>query len=207
MPREFMRRLRETCTRYGIVMIVDEVQCGMARTGKLFAMHHYDIEPDIMVMAKSMGGGMPVSAAVGRAELMDKIHLGGIGGTYSGNPVACAAALGVIEEIEAHGLLARARHIGNVLTAGLRTIATATSVIGDIRGRGAMVAAELVRPGTTEPNPEAVAAVTRYCHDRGVLTLTAGTFGNVLRFLPPLTISDDLLNEALGVLADAFAAL
>ena len=137
---------------------------------------------------------------------MDAAHPGGIGGTYSGNPVACAAALGVFEEIETHQLLDRAQAIGDILVRELRDIAATTDVIGEIRGRGAMIAAELVVPGTRDPNRDAVAAVTRYCHDNGVLTLTAGTFGNVLRFLPPLSISDDLLFEALGVVRDALRA-
>ena len=159
----------------------------------------------MIVTAKGLAGGMPLAAVTGRAEVMDAAPPGGIGGTYSGNPVACAAALGVIEEIETHDLLARARRIEAALTNGLRAIAT--PVIGEIRGRGAMIAAELVVPGTRDPNPAAVAAVTRHCADNGVLTLSAGTFGNVLRFLPPLSISDELVTEALGVLADAFATV
>ena len=135
---------------------------------------------------------------------MDVAHPGGIGGTYSGNPVACAAALGVFEEIESHQLLARAETIGEIFLRELRDIAASTDVIGDIRGRGAMIAAELVVPGTRDPNREAVAAITRYCQANGVLTLTAGTFGNVLRFLPPLAITDGLLFEALAVVGHAF---
>ena len=138
---------------------------------------------------------------------MDAAHPGGIGGTYSGNPAACAAALGVFDEIENGQLLARAAAIGDLMVRELRDIAASTGVVGEIRGRGAMIAAELVTPGTREPNRDAVAAVTRHCHDNGVLTLTAGTFGNVLRFLPPLTISDELLLEAFDVLRAGFAGL
>ncbi|MGB7508484.1 MAG: aminotransferase class III-fold pyridoxal phosphate-dependent enzyme, partial [Mycobacterium sp.] len=139
--------------------------------------------------------------------VMDAAHPGGIGGTYSGNPVACAAALGVFDEINDHQLLDRARDIGGRMVSELQSIAATTDVIGEIRGRGAMIAAELVLPGTREPHRDAVAALTRHCQRNGVLTLTAGTFGNVLRFLPPLTISDALLTEAFGVLREGFAAL
>ena len=201
----FLPAVAEFCRERGILFVADEVQAGFGRTGTWFACEHEGLVPDLIVTAKGLAGGMPLAAVTGRAEVMDAAPAGGIGGTYSGNPVACAAALGVIEEIETHDLLARARRIEAVLTDGLRGIGS--PVIGEIRGRGAMIAVELVRPGTREPNPEAVAAVTRYCHDHGVLTLSAGTFGNVLRFLPPLSISDDLLTEALDVLADAFAAL
>lgn len=203
----FLTRVAEFCRDRGILLIADEVQTGFGRTGDWFACAHEGLVPDMIVTAKGLAGGLPLAAVTGRADVMDAAPAGGIGGTYSGNPVACAAALGVIEEIETHDMLARARHIGTLLTDGLRTIAADCEFIGDVRGRGAMIAAELVRPGTRDPNPDAVAAVNRYCHDHGVLTLTAGTFGNVLRFLPPLTISDDLLHEALGVLADAFRGL
>jgi 4-aminobutyrate aminotransferase/(S)-3-amino-2-methylpropionate transaminase len=150
---------------------------------------------------------LPLAAVTGRADIMDVAHAGGIGGTYSGNPVACAAALGVFEAVESDQLLTRAQLIGELMVRELRDIAQGTDVIGDIRGRGAMIAAELVVPGTREPNRDAVAAITRYCQNHGVLTLTAGTFGNVLRYLPPLAISDELLVEAFGVIRDAIATL
>ncbi len=206
VPAEgFLSRVAQFCRERGILLVADEVQTGIGRTGDWFACEHEGVVPDLVVTAKGLAGGMPLAAVTGRADVMDAAPAGGIGGTYCGNPVACAAALGVIDEIETHDLLARARRIEAVLTDGLRAIDS--PVIGEIRGRGAMIAAELVRPGTRDPNPEAVAAITRYCHDHGVLTLTAGTFGNVLRFLPPLTISDDLLHDALGVLAAAFGTL
>jgi 4-aminobutyrate aminotransferase / (S)-3-amino-2-methylpropionate transaminase / 5-aminovalerate transaminase len=163
--------------------------------------------PDLITTAKGLAGGLPLAAVTGRADIMDAAHPGGIGGTYSGNPVACAAALGVFDEIETHQLLNRAQVIGDILVRELRDIAAATEVIGEIRGRGAMIAAELVVPGSRAPNRDAVAAVTRHCQNNGVLTLTAGTFGNVLRFLPPLSISDALLTEALNIVRDAFATL
>jgi 4-aminobutyrate aminotransferase / (S)-3-amino-2-methylpropionate transaminase / 5-aminovalerate transaminase len=203
----FLRSVADFCRDRGIVFVADEVQTGIARTGTLFASEHDGLVPDLITTAKGLAGGLPLAAVTGRADIMDAAHPGGIGGTYSGNPVACAAALGVFEEIETHQLLNRAQVIGDILVRELRDIAATTEVIGEIRGRGAMIAAELVVPGGRAPNREAVAAVTRYCQNNGVLTLTAGTFGNVVRFLPPLSISDALLTEALGVVRDAFAVL
>ena len=203
----FLRRIADFCRDRGIVLVADEVQTGIARTGAWFASEHEGIVPDLITTAKGLAGGLPLAAVTGRADIMDAAHPGGIGGTYSGNPAACAAALGVFDEIENGQLLARAEAIGDLMVRELRDIAASTDVIGEIRGRGAMIAAELVTPGTREPNRDAVAAVTRHCHDNGVLTLTAGTFGNVLRFLPPLTISDELLLEAFDVLRDGFAGL
>lgn len=203
----FLRSIADFCRDRGIVLVADEVQTGIARTGAWFASEHEGLVPDLVTTAKGLAGGMPLAAVTGRADIMDAAHAGGIGGTYSGNPVACAAALGAFAEIEDHNLLDRARHLGDLMVRELRDIAATTDVIGEVRGRGAMIAAELVVPGTTAPNRDAVAAITRYCQNNGVLTLTAGTFGNVLRFLPPLSISDDLLLDAFGVLRDAFAAL
>ena len=203
----FLRRVADFCRDRGILLVADEVQTGIARTGAWFACEHEGLIPDLITTAKGLAGGLPLAAVTGRADVMDVVHPGGIGGTYSGNPVACAAALGVFDEIESHQLLTRAQAIGEVLLRELRDIAATTDVVGDIRGRGAMIAAELVVPGTRDPNREAVAAITRYCHANGVLTLTAGTFGNVLRFLPPLAITDGLLFEALAVLRDAFRTL
>ncbi|MGV0990737.1 MAG: 4-aminobutyrate--2-oxoglutarate transaminase [Mycobacterium sp.] len=206
VPAEgFLPGVADFCRERGILFVADEVQAGIARTGTWFASEHEGLVPDMVITAKGLAGGMPLAAVTGRADVMDAAPPGGIGGTYSGNPAACAAALGALEEIESNDLLARARQIGERLIAGLRSIDS--PVIGEVRGRGAMIAAELVGPGTRDPNPEAVAAVTRYCHNNGVLTLSAGTFGNVLRFLPPLTITDELLDEAIDVLSDAFAAL
>jgi 4-aminobutyrate aminotransferase/(S)-3-amino-2-methylpropionate transaminase len=206
VPAEgFLPAVADFCRERGILLVADEVQAGIARTGTWFASEHEGLVPDLIVTAKGLAGGMPLAAVTGRADVMDAAPPGGIGGTYSGNPAACAAALGAIEEIETHDLLTRACQIGRRLTAGLTSIAT--PLIGEVRGRGAMIAAELVMSGTREPNPAAVTAITRYCHDHGVLTLSAGTFGNVLRFLPPLTISDALLDEAVNVLSDAFATL
>ncbi len=206
VPAEgFLPAVADFCRQRGILLVADEVQSGIARTGAWFACEHEGLVPDLIVTAKGLAGGMPLAAVTGRADVMDAAPPGGIGGTYSGNPAACAAALGALEEIEDNDLLARATQIGERLTAGLASIDT--PAIGEIRGRGAMIAAALVRPGSRDPHAAAVAAVTRDCHDHGVLTLSAGTFGNVLRFLPPLTITDQLLDEAIGVLAEAFATL
>ncbi|QZT63835.1 4-aminobutyrate--2-oxoglutarate transaminase [Mycolicibacterium austroafricanum] len=203
----FLRAVAEFCRERGILLVADEVQTGIARTGAWFACEHDGIVPDLITTAKGLAGGLPLAAVTGRADVMDAAHPGGIGGTYSGNPVACAAALGVFEEIESGRLVERARTIGEAMVTALEGIAAGTDVIGEIRGRGAMIAAELVVPGTREPNRDAVAAISRHCQVNGVLTLTAGTFGNVLRFLPPLSISDELLAEAFDVVRDGFASL
>lgn len=203
----FLRSVADFCRDRGILLVADEVQTGIARTGTWFACEHERIVPDLLTTAKGLAGGLPLAAVTGRADVMDVAHAGGIGGTYSGNPVACAAALGAFSEIENGDLLTRARAIGDLMVAELQAIAATTDIVGEIRGRGAMIAAELVMPGTREPNRDAVAVLARHCHDNGVLTLTAGTFGNVLRFLPPLSISDDLLIDAFDVLRQGFATL
>jgi 4-aminobutyrate aminotransferase/(S)-3-amino-2-methylpropionate transaminase len=163
------------------------------------------VVPDLITTAKGIAGGLPLAAVTGRAELMDAVHTGGLGGTYGGNPVACAAALASIEAMEADDLAGRARAIGDVMTARLQQLAAQHPQIGDVRGRGAMVAIELVHPGTKEPDAAEAARISAACHAQGVVTLTCGTYGNVLRFLPPLVIGEDLLNEALDVLASAVA--
>jgi 4-aminobutyrate aminotransferase/(S)-3-amino-2-methylpropionate transaminase len=190
----------------GIVFVADEVQSGFCRTGDWFACDHEGVVPDLVTTAKGIAGGLPLAAVTGRAELMDSVHVGGLGGTYGGNPVACAAALGAIEEMRTHDLPARARELGDRMAARLEELAAEHDVIADIRGRGAMMAIELCKPGTTEPDPVRTAAVSAYCHRQGVVTLTCGTWGNVFRFLPPLAIGDALLDEAFDVVAEAFAA-
>jgi 4-aminobutyrate aminotransferase/(S)-3-amino-2-methylpropionate transaminase len=161
----------------------------------------------MIVTAKGIAGGLPLAAVTGRAEIMDSSHVGGLGGTYGGNPIACAAALGAIETIEEEKLVDRAAHIGKILSEFLTMLAAKNPVIGEVRGRGAMQAIELVKPGSKDPNPEAMQKVVKYCQSKGVLILTAGTYGNVIRFLPPLVISDELLKDALGVLEEGFATL
>ena len=204
----FLPGLADYCRSKGIVFVADEVQTGFGRTGDMFACEHEGVVPDLICLAKGIAGGFPLSAVTGRAEIMDSPHAGGLGGTYGGNPVACAAALAAIETLEQDGLVERARQIGEVLLPRLRALQQQHGVIGDVRGRGAMVALELVAgPDDPTPNPAATAAVSAACHRAGVLTLTAGTWGNVLRLLPPLVISDDLLDDALSVLEKAFAEL
>lgn len=203
----FLPRIAEFCRANGIVFVADEVQTGFARTGTLFACEDEDVVPDIITTAKGIAGGLPLAAVTGRAEIMDKVHSGGLGGTYGGNPLACEAALGVLETIEAEDLVARARRIGEIMLPRLEALKERFDVIGDVRGRGAMIAIELVEPGTKEPNPAAVQEIVQRCHAEGLLVLTAGTYGNVLRFLPPLVIPEHLLEEGLGILEKAIADL
>jgi 4-aminobutyrate aminotransferase/(S)-3-amino-2-methylpropionate transaminase len=202
----FLPAVAEWCQASGAVFIADEVQTGFCRTGSWFACEDEGVVPDLITLAKGMAGGLPLAAVTGRAELMDAVHPGGLGGTYGGNPLACAAALGAMETMREQDLAAAARAIGDTMLPRLRALQERTPAIGDVRGRGAMVAVELARPGTTEPDPALTAQVARLCHAEGVVVLTAGTYGNVLRFLPPLVIGQDLLAEALDVLDAAFAA-
>ncbi|GGO23996.1 aspartate aminotransferase family protein [Microbispora rosea subsp. aerata] len=199
--RGFLPRIVEFCRANGIVFIADEVQTGFARTGHLFACEDEGIVPDIITTAKGIAGGLPLAAVTGRADLLDRVHPGGLGGTYGGNPLACEAALGVLETIEQDKLVERARHIGEIMLPRLRAIQRGNPIVGDVRGRGAMIAIELVVPGTKEPHP--AAEIARKCHEQGLLVLTAGTYGNVLRFLPPLVIPDHLLEEGLSILEKA----
>ena len=201
----FLPALRAWCTDNDVVFIADEVQSGIARTGQWFACDDEGIEPDLIVIAKGVADGMPLSAVTGKAEIMDAPHVSGVGGTYGGNPVACAAALATIETIELDGLLDRAKQIEALMKDKLGRMQADDDRIGDVRGRGAMIAVELVKSGTAEPDPELTKALASAAHAQGVVVLSCGTFGNVLRFLPPLTISDALLTEGLEVLADILA--
>ncbi|WP_432877576.1 4-aminobutyrate--2-oxoglutarate transaminase [Kribbella sp. CA-245084] len=206
-PAGWLRQVAEWCREHGILLIADEIQTGFCRTGDWFACDHEGVVPDLITTAKGMAGGLPLAAVTGRAEVMDVVSPGSLGGTYGGNPVACVAALAAIETMEADDLCGRAREIEGLFKARLHRLAEKFDVIGEIRGRGAMVAVELVLGGgDTTPAPELTAAVNRHCHSQGLVTLTAGTFGNVLRFLPPLTISDELLGEGLDILEQAFVA-
>ncbi len=201
----FLPTIAEWCARNEIVLVADEIQSGMCRTGRWFACEHEDVVPDLVTVAKGLAGGLPLAGVVGRAEIMDAPHVGGLGGTYGGNPVACAAALGAIATMEELGLAAAARRIEEVALERLRALAEAFPAVGDVRGRGAMLAIELVHPGTADPDPVLTGQISAACHQAGVLTLTCGTYGNVLRFLPPLVMPEHLLTEALEVLAEAFA--
>lgn len=203
----FLPALLAWCRDNDVVFIADEVQTGFARTGAMFACEHEGIEPDLIVTAKGIADGLPLSAVTGRAEIMDAPHVSGLGGTYGGNPIACAAALATIETIETDGLVARAGAIERLMKDRLHRMQADDDRIGDVRGRGAMIAVELVKPGGTEPDAELTKALCAAAHAKGVIVLSCGTYGNVLRFLPPLAISDDLLNEALDILAEALAAL
>ena len=203
----FLAGLAEFSRANGIVFVADEVQTGFARTGAMFACDHEGVVPDLITTAKGIAGGLPLAAVTGRAEIMDAPHVGGLGGTYGGNPVACAAALGAIATIEEEDLVGRAQAIGATMIAALTEMQARHSVIGDVRGRGAMIAVELVKPGTLEPDAASTSAVAAFCHREGVLVLTAGTYGNVLRFLPPLVMPQHLLEEALTVLDKAFTSL
>ncbi|WP_244932312.1 4-aminobutyrate--2-oxoglutarate transaminase [Nocardioides sp. W7] len=202
----FLPAIAAWCTANDVVFVADEIQTGFCRTGDWFASDDEGVVPDLITTAKGIAGGLPLAAVTGRADLMDAVHVGGLGGTYGGNPVACAAGLGAIEEMREHDLAGRARTLGERMRSQLEALQAEHPVIGDIRGRGAMMAIELCAPGTTEPDPARTAAVSAYCHAHGVVTLTCGTWGNVFRFLPPLSISDALLDEAFGVVAEAFAA-
>ena len=200
----YLTALQAFARANGILLIADEVQSGSGRTGAWFASEHEEIIPDLVAIGKGIGGGLPLSAVTGRAELMDAVQPGGLGGTYGGNPAACAAALAAIEEIIGNGLLEAARKIGETAVSRFQAAQELPgSPIGDIRGRGAMIAIELVKPGTKTPAPELARAVARLCHEQGVLVLVTGTSGNVIRLLPPLVIGQDLLQEGLDILIES----
>ena len=201
----FLAALAQWCREHGVLLVADEVQTGFGRTGAMFAVEHEGVVPDLVVTAKGIAGGLPLSAVTGRAEVMDAVHPGGLGGTYGGNPIACAAALAVMDVLVEERLVERAREVELVVKERLSRLAARDPRVGDVRGRGAMVAAELVVAGSTTPDPALARAVAAAAHAQGVVVLTCGTYGNVLRFLPPLTISDELLHEAFDVLDDAFA--
>jgi len=206
-PKGFMPALAKYSTENGIIFIADEVQTGFARTGHMFAVEDENVVPDIIVTAKGIAGGLPLAGITGRAEIMDSVHTAGLGGTFGGNPISCAAALGALETMEVENLVARAQHIGKILGESLRALQMKYPIIGEVRGRGAMQAIELVEAGTKNPNTAAMNAVVKYCQSKGVLVLTAGTYSNVIRFLPPLVITDELLLDAMSVLEAGFASL
>ncbi len=209
VPPRFMRRLRELADQHGIVLVADEIQAGMGRTGTLWAIEHTGVVPDLVITAKSLAAGMPLSAVVGRAEIMDAPHPGGLGGTYSANPLACVAAVEAMDTIADPGFLARSKEVGDRLRARLEEIQSRHSnVIGDVRGLGSMLVMEFVKDASTkEPWMEATAAVCTETVKRGVITIRAGLFSNCVRFLPALTITDAELDEALDVVADSVDAV
>ena len=205
-PKGFLPGLASFAKSNGILFVADEVQTGFARTGQMFACEDENVVPDLITTAKGIAGGLPLSALTGRAEVMDSVHASGLGGTFGGSPIACAAALGAIQTIADLDLIKRANEIGKIMSSRLLEMQKKYSVIGEVRGRGAMQAVELVIPGSIEPNSSATSAVVKFCQAHGVLVLTAGTYSNVLRFLPPLVMPDHLLNEALDIIDQAFAA-
>ncbi len=204
-PKGFLPGLAKFCNENGILFIADEVQTGFARTGTMFACEAEGVVPDLITTAKGIAGGLPLAGVTGRADVMDSVHLSGLGGTYGGSPIACAAALGAIATIEEENLVERANQLGKIMTDALTSMKSKYPVIGEVRGRGAMQAIELVKPGTIDPNPEAQSSIIKYCQQKGVLILSAGTYGNVIRLLPPLVMPEHLLKEALEILEEAVA--
>lgn len=202
----FLPAIQDWATANGVVFILDEVQTGFARTGDLFAANHEGVVPDLVTTAKGIAGGLPLSAVTGRAEIMDSAHAGGLGGTYTGSPISCAAALATIETYEKENLAERAREIGAIITEFFAELQKTDDRIGDIRGRGAMMAVEFVESGSKAPNAALTSAISKHAANEAVILLTCGTFGNVVRFLPPLSISDELLREGLSIIADAMKA-
>ena len=206
-PKGFLPGLAKYATDNGIVFIADEVQTGFARTGQMFASEDENLVPDLIATAKGIAGGLPLAGVTGRAEIMDSVHASGLGGTFGGSPIACAAALGAIATIEEENLCARANEIGIIISTALKAMKAKYPIIAEVRGRGAMQAIELVMPGSLDPNPGAMAAIVKFCQSEGVLILTAGTYSNVIRLIPPLVIPENLLREALDVLDRAIGSL
>lgn len=202
----FLEGLRRIADDHGIVLVVDEIQSGLGRTGQLFASEHEGIAGDITLTAKALGGGLPLSAVTGRAEIMDAAHPGGLGGTYAGNPLACAAALAVFDLLEDPGLLHGVERIEAAIRRHIEPLVSEVATIAEVRGRGAMMAVEFADRGTLEPRPDLAQRISAACHAAGVLTLTCGTYGNVIRLLPPLVIDLDVLESGLRVLAEAIRA-
>ncbi len=207
-PQEYFQRLEAICKKHGILLIADEIQTGIGRTGYLFAMEYYGVEADLTTTAKSLAAGMPLSAVVGKKEIMDAVHPSGIGGTYGGNPLACEAALAVFDIFESEDLLSRAKTLGNTLRERFVALQQRHEIIGDVRGLGPMIALELVKDRTTkEPAAEQTKALVSYCFEQGLIILACGTYGNVIRFLMPLVITDEQLAKGLKIIEDGFAAI
>jgi 4-aminobutyrate aminotransferase/(S)-3-amino-2-methylpropionate transaminase len=207
-PRDYFKLVHDICRKHDILLIADEVQSGFGRTGKWFASEHFGVEPDLVTMAKSLGGGMPIAAVTGRAEIMDAPVPGGLGGTFCGHPASCVAALAAIETIEKKELLARSTAIGEQFDKRARTWREKWFLVGDVRGLGAMCAIELVRdPQTREPADTETKAIAKYCYEHGLITITAGTFNNVIRILVPLIVTDEQLDEGFSVIEGAFASI
>ncbi|MCF8040704.1 MAG: 4-aminobutyrate--2-oxoglutarate transaminase [Desulfarculaceae bacterium] len=205
-PKEYFGIIRQICDKHGIVMVADEVQTGICRTGKMFAMEHYGVAADLTTVAKSLGAGMPLGAVVGKTEMMDAPHVGGLGGTYGGNPVSCAAALAVLEYVKQEDLCAKAARVGQMARQRFEAMAEKYPLIGEVRGLGAMLALELVRdPKTKEPAGDEAKKLVDYCHNNGLIALNCGRYGNIIRTLMPLVITDDQLDEGLAILEKGLA--
>ena len=204
-PPKFLKRIRELCTEHGMVMVADEIQCGMGRTGKLFAVEHYNIQPDLLTTAKSLGAGMPISAVIGRAELMDAPHPGGLGGTYSGNPLTCAAAIEAVKIIHTPEFLERANRVGKRFREHLANLRNEHESVGDVRGLGPMLAVEFVRDraGKEPLTAQEVVGITAEALKRGLIILRAGLYSNCIRLLPPLNLTDEEIDEGMSVLGEA----
>ena len=208
-PPRFLERIRQICDQHGIVMIADEIQCGFGRTGKLFACEHYDIVPDLITTGKSLGAGMPIAAVTGKAEIVDAPHPGGLGGTYSGNPLACVAAIEAIKTISDPAFLERATKVGNHMRYHLNQIQAANpNIVGDVRGLGPMLAMEIVKDANTkEPDMDTTGKITAGTLEQGLITIRAGLYSNCVRFLPPLTVTDDEIDEGMGILSEVISSL
>jgi 4-aminobutyrate aminotransferase/(S)-3-amino-2-methylpropionate transaminase len=207
-PPEYFPKLIKICKENGIVFIADEIQTGMGRTGKMFAIEHWDAEPDLVTVAKSLAAGMPLSSVVGKKEMMDAPHVGGLGGTYGGNPVCCQAALAVLDIFEEENLLQKAEVLGKKLRARFESLQKQFEIIGDVRGKGPMLALELVRDRETkEPAADEAKALVKYCYEKGLILLSCGNFGNVIRTLMPLVITDEPLERGLAIMEDGFESI
>ena len=207
-PKEYVKKVKKICEENGILFVSDEIQSGIARTGKMFAIEHFDVIPDIITTAKSLAAGMPISAVVGSKKIMDSVHPGGVGGTYSGNPLSCAAGLAVFDILESEDLFSRSDIIGEKVKTCFESLQKSFPVIGDVRGLSGMMAMELVHDKDTKaPAPELARAVVSHCFENGLLMLATGTYGNVLRILSPLVITDEQLDRGLDIVEKAFAAV
>ncbi len=207
-PPEYFPKLKAICEKHGILFIADEIQTGMGRTGTLFAMEHWGVEADITTTAKSLAAGMPLSAVVGKTDIMDSVHPGGIGGTYGANPLACKAALAVFDVVEEENLLEKGKALGDKLMSGLKELEKKFDIIGDVRGMGPLVAIELVQDRKTkQPAPEETKAITDYCFEHGLILLSCGTYGNVLRFMMPLVTTDQQMEKGIDILSNAFRVI
>jgi len=204
MPLDFPPRLQELCERHGILYVDDEVQAGVGRTGPVWAIEHYGVEPDLLVSGKSLGGGLPLAGVTGPAEIVDAVPAGGLGGTFGGNPLACAAALAVLDEVSSEDFRRRADEVGERIRAGLEAIAARVDSVGEVRGLGSMLALELVEDrGTKEPAAALASATTAAARERGLILLSCGLYGNVIRILVPLVVSDEDLDRGLELLEEA----